>query len=292
MAFADRLRQNNTVLGSPAGSTFGQEAYFGQPPISGGFGNSGNIDIQGLINDQRMNQFNLRNRDISDFAAKTRIAGDESIRQENMRRIFDPNSGAMTTLRPQNTVYQPSPQELGQITPIDRAKLSLAREQVQGTPLDRAEFGLKQKQYELDKVKNDQIYGTKAADMERKATEAEQRLKLAYDKLQLDQGNATNIAAYRDAQMAATNAKMELMAQQHAAELAETKKYHEATIADMKAKLDQASGSSSTTKVNADGTEKTVTTTKGSQANNIPKAPTGWKYVPKPGGGWTAVKDK
>lgn len=269
MAFLDELRQRNTVLGSPAGGTYGQEAYFGQPPVGGGGFNSGggNIDIQGLINDQRMHQFNLRNRDISDFAAKTRITGDEAIRQENMRRIFDPNSGAMTTLRPQNTVYQPSIQEQGQITPIDQAKLSIAREQAQGTPLDRAEFGLKQKQYELDKTKNDQIYGTKQADMQRKADEAEANLKLAYNKLQLDQGNAANVAAYHDAQMNATNARMALMGQQHAADLAEQKRLHDAQIADMKTKLDQSANSGESVDVWTDDQgiqHRTTNTRKGS----------------------------
>lgn len=30
----------------------------------------------------------------------------------------------------------------------------------------------------------------------------------------------------------------------------------------------------------------------GGQPTNAPKAPAGWKYVPKPGGGWTAVEDR
>src|SRR5882672_3056476 len=106
MAFLDTLKQRNTILGSPAGSTYGQEAYFGQPPIrNAGFGVSGqDLDLSTFRDAEQQRQFNLRNRDITDFAAKTRIAGDESIRQENMRRLYNPDM--MHGGQP-NTVYQP-----------------------------------------------------------------------------------------------------------------------------------------------------------------------------------------
>lgn len=261
MAFLDTLRQRNIMPGVPAGNTFGNEMYYGQPPInaggiSGGFGDTGPMDP---FFENRM-----RNRDITDFAAKTRIAGDESIRQENIRRLFDPNSGLMTTLRPQNTVYQPSPSEMGAISPLDQAKLDLEKRKIDTVGgLDRAEFELKTKEYELDRLKNEQIYGTKNADMERKTADSEARLKLAYDKLQQDAGNAQNIAEYRDAQMRATQARMELMQQQHDAALTETKRMHDAQIKKYQDDLDLARNTETKTVIGEDGTERTVTVQKG-----------------------------
>lgn len=231
MAFLDTLRQNNRMLGTPAGGTYGNEMYYGQPPISGASGDGGNIDILGLMN-------HVRDRDLLDFKRRTRITGDETIRQENYRRMFDPNSGWMGN-QPQNVVYQRPPSEMDQIGPLDKAKLDLERRKIdESGGINRAELGLKGKEYELDKLKNEQIYGTKQADMERKTTDANQRLQLAYDKLQQDAGNAQNIAAYRQAQVDATNARMELMQHQHETDATETKRLHDATIAKMQAEMD------------------------------------------------------
>src|SRR5437016_3421628 len=199
MGFLDSLRQNNKVLGTPAGGTYGNEMYYGQPPIRN---TGGDIDIVGLMNE-------ARNRDLHDFAAKTRITGDEAIRQENYKRMYDPDrfstGGAAPT---QNTVYQRPPSELQQIGPLDLAKLGLEKEKIETAGgIDKAELGLKTKGYELDKLKNEQIYGTKQAEMERKADETNKRLQLAYDQLQAKQGDASSTAAYHQAQIDATNAR-------------------------------------------------------------------------------------
>src|SRR6266576_1981584 len=120
MAFLDSLRQNNRVLGTPAGGTYGNEMYYGQPPIRGASG-GGDIDIMGLMNE-------VRNRDLHDFERRTRITGDEAIRQENYRRMYDPDRFSTGGGAPgMNVVYQRPPSEVQQIGPLDRAKLDLEK---------------------------------------------------------------------------------------------------------------------------------------------------------------------
>lgn len=262
MAFLDTLRKRNEVLGQPAGATYGNEMYYGQPPIAGVGGFNNGPTYLDLSNEAVMEKNRDANRANSDFAYRTRVANDEAIRAENMRKIFDPNQ--LNFGRGMNVQYQPSIQEQGQITPIDKAKIDLEREKIQTVGgLDKAEFGLKNKQYELDKLKNEQIYGTKSADMERKSEEAEKRLRLAYDQLQARQGDASATAAYHQAQLAAQQARMELMATQHKSDLDETRRIHDAQMKKMRDDLDLATNSETKTVVDENGQEKTVTTRKG-----------------------------
>jgi len=228
----------------------GTGSYFGQPPVNPGYN----------PNEELRQAFDYRrNRDVSDHQVNANFDSDLSLKHDYLRSRMTPEALGI----PQNVVYNPPASEEG-ISPLDKAKLGLEGKRIDQTgKLADAELGLKDREFKLDKLKNDQIYGPKTADMERKTNEANQRLQLAYDQLQARQGDSAATSEYHRAQIDAANARHALEMTQKEADLTESKRLHDAQIKDIHDKAAQAGVTIETTGISDDGNIKTTVTRKG-----------------------------
>lgn len=299
MGFIDELRQRNTTNAlTDTGSTGGiATPRFGlQEP---------DVDPVSMANNMLPVYQRRLAIDRQDFEAKNNFMSDLSLKQQNLQRIFNPNQQQQG--QQPNVVFNP----LGTdgIAPVDKAKLDLEKQKLQqGQVTDKAELDLKQKALELDKEKNKNIYDTKQQDMQRKVDDADARLKLAFDRLNLDANNATAHANFNKAQMDATEARHALELTQRQKESDDRAALYEAQIKKMEddAALAREPVNKDVEMENDPATGKQrmkSVTTKGAGDLELPggeksKVPPdiqkkalsgGWKYVPKPGGGYTAV---
>lgn len=238
MAFLDNLQASGQQLGSP--SSGGSGAYFGQPSQDV---NSASDELNSMM--PLFHQ--IRNRNLQDFAAKTRIAGDESIRQNHLAKVFGFDRGGSSqggnSDGSPNVVYRP-PEKDPATTPIspfqaaglnlDRQKLALDASQGQ------AKQALGEKQFGLATQKNENIRDQKEADLTQKASEANRKLEQAQQRITNGEVNAEAIAQFHQSQMDAQKAQHELENHQKDAALAETTRLNDARIADIKDKADKA----------------------------------------------------
>lgn len=214
------------------------------------------------------NDAELRRRDMNDFRQKNQFMADLSNRQPNARNVFNPEGGMKQATAGMNTYLKEDPDR---ITPFQQAGLNLKKEDLgidraklaQSGKLGEEKLALSEKGHELDVKKNQQIFDTKHADMQRKSDEANSKLDLAERQLQSRQGDAMALAARHKAELDARTAQHELDNYRKDQALADTQKKHEAEIAAMNERLRQSRGSKTKTSLNAEGTEKTVETTKG-----------------------------
>lgn len=240
----------------------------------------------------------VKNRELEDFKAKANFANNLQLKQSQLQRTFNPNGNADGS---PNVVYQPGPSDMlrakgnAPIDPLDQAKLTLERDKLSSDKLDKStDNALNEKKFGLDQQKNEQIHQNKEDDLQRKADDSNNRLKLAYDQLQAKQGDAAAQLAFHQAQQEAKKAADNLKDQQHKAELAENIRVHDAQIKKMQDDYDALKNSVTVTELNPEGTKKTTTTAKGTQATKKrvavvgPKGekgtieegdtlPTGWK---------------
>jgi hypothetical protein len=244
MGFFDRLQSN------PGGSSI--------------YGNPGPADLDyttPLSVDQR-----LRERDMNDYMKKANFMSDLSLRQNRLRQVYggenqNPSAGM-------NTVFKDN-----SIPPLQMAKLKdeqtktgiAGRKADTAAALGEEKINLGQEKQDLDTKKNQNIYDTKQADLQRKHDEAQAKLGLAEKALQNKQNDAKTLSDYHDAQMKAAAARHDLeMSQkdkQHQASLDEMKRLHDAQIANMKGNQNVTTEEDT----NAEGTKRTKKTTKGSQ---------------------------
>lgn len=291
MGFLDSLRRNNAPLASPPPGQM-----LGGHPVSLGVAPPNPMDAA----ISAMEPFLLRqkNREIDD--AKNMMLFN-NIHQpggmpgmDRIRQIADPNQGM-------NVQYQPG------ITDFQKASLS---QNQQGLDLDRAKFGeakrtgdeklaLTGERLKLDVDKNNNIYETKQRELEQKIRDSDRDAAIARERIASGQDTAAARDLLSRAQIAATDAR-------HALDIAQRDNALEVqrneSIARIKNLEDQIAGRNSPTTEESTVTtddetgNQTRTTTKtpgraGATTTNpnAPKAPAGWKYIPKPGGGWTAV---
>lgn len=287
MAFLDDLQLKQS------GSQPSSSTYFGDPGRS-------SMSPSDAANALMPFFHQVRNRDIEDFKAKASFANNLQLKQPQLQKTFNPSGGGnLGTAAPQDVIYQPGPSDIlraqaaAPINPLDQAKLALEKDKLSSDKLDKStDNALNEKKFGLDQQKNEQIHQNKEDDLQRKSDDANNRLKLAYDQLTAKGQNAQTQLELHQAQMAAKQAADDLKDQQHKAELDETRRIHDAQIADMQAKMDALQNSTSVTELNPEGTKRTTTTTKGSPKKRVavigPKGekgtieegdtlPSGWK---------------
>lgn len=227
---------------------------------------SGSSDIRSIIGAIQPFINNMRTADLQNLQAEQQILNNPAmvpgIANPMMRNTMNPE-GRNVIYNAGMSEYQKANlglerEKMGTNTLLEREKLA------QSKNIGEERLKLQEGTLELNKLKNEQIYETKIKEMERKTEESESKLKLAQDALVGKEKSADALAAHREALIEATNARHALDLARRDAELAQKTAYQEAQIADMQKKLDAASNVTQTTAVNDDGTEKTVTTQRGS----------------------------
>lgn len=171
--------------------------------------------------------------------------------------------------QPMNTVFQQD------ITPYQAASLKLEKERINQTgQLGTERLNIQQQAQQLNELKNQQIYETKLIETERKVTDSENRLKLAYDQLAARQGDAKAQLEFRESQVAAINARHALDIARKDYALEEQKRVNESLIAAREAAIEAGKGSTTKTVLNEEGTERTTTVTRGTNNTTKPAAQT------------------
>jgi hypothetical protein len=228
-----------------------------------------------------------KQRDQMDMENEQKMANFNSnlqLKQERLRRLYaDPNMGYGTPGNPSgqpNVVFKDNHPD---ITPLQTATLDVQKERFADERKDK-DFAQNQAQQrtnlagqnlELEKKKNQQIYDTKQADLQRKADEAAARESLARDQMKGKENDFQALQRHRDAALESTNAKHALdlstKDRQHQEDLAELKRKHDAEIEALKAR-----GSSVTeTEVTPEGNKKKVTKKSGSDNSGKDNDPLG-----------------
>lgn len=216
----------------------------------------------------------IKDREFEDFQRKANFMSDLSLKQDRLRNVFNPAQQPQQSNQPMNVVMGKDP---NMITGYQKADLGMKQ---QGMDLERQKMGqtnrlgqqaldIKAQQGKLNQQKSDQISALKQADMERKISEAEQRFNLAKqgldnknttaeERIQLQKELAAAAQARHDAEMKMKDSQFKI-----------TNETHLKTIAEQEKELEQAKHTKTTTKLNEDGTEKVVTTEKGSAAKKV-----------------------
>jgi hypothetical protein len=252
MSFMDSLAAN------PSGSS----GIYGQ----GSRDNSGDqTSALWLVN-------SLKDREMNDFKDKANFMSDLSLKQDRLRRIYDQQDSQQQG--PQNTVMAKDP---NQMTGYEKGELGIRQQQLglesaklaQTGKMGEERIGIQRDQEKLNALKNQNIYDTKMADMERKANEATARMGQAHDALQANVNDHKAHLEFLKAKQEADDARHALERAQVDAKHAETKKKDDATIAALNKRVKDAEHTKVETNVNPDGTKKTVETTRGSAATRI-----------------------
>lgn len=256
-------------------------ALTGSPGGSGvyDFGGGKSFDSEEALS----NDAELRRRDVNDFKQKNQFMSDLTNRPPNtrMQSAFNPNGFAE---QPQNTpgamntsgMHTVMKEDPDRITPFQAAGLNIKREDLandrakitQTGKLGEEKLGLAEKGHELDVKKNQNIYDTKHADMQRKIDEANTKLDLAERQFQSKQGDAEALSKYHQAQMDATKAQHDLDNSRKDQQLEELKAQHKTQSDALRERLRQSGKSTTKTSLNATGTEKNVETTKGDSGDD------------------------
>jgi len=219
----------------------------------------------------------LRRRDMNDFMKKANFMSDLSMKQNRLQSIYGTNpmaSGASSSNvsggQPMNTFFREDPDR---ITPLQRETMNLKREDLgidrsriaQTSRLGSEKLALDKEGHALDVKKNQQIFDTKQANMERKFDEANKRLALAQDQLNQRANDSNARIELQRAQQEATTARHALDISRKDTQLEETRRMHQAQIDDILARRDQSSNVVQESEANPEGTKKVVTTKKGSK---------------------------
>lgn len=251
------------------------------PGGSGIYGQPGNQDSSGEALDL-LNK--VKDREMRDFKDKSQFMSDMSIKQDRMRRHFDPMLGQappsennqMNAQNPQgmNVVLGRDPNamtgyEKGQLG-IRQQGVNLNRDRLASSNrLGEEKLGVEKDKQQLAEEKNTNIRDTKMADIERKTNEANSKLELAQKALEAKtKAGEDTLQAHKDL-AAAVEERHKLEMQQKDTQFNETKKMHEAQIKKMEEDAKRAENTETTTEVDASGNKKTVTTKKGDSAGTI-----------------------
>lgn len=245
-------------------------AYFGDP----GQGNNGADSLTQLLPIFH----EIKNRELHDYEMKGRINQDLAIRQERQRLMFDPATGMGKTTNNEiskginNANPEMATAVKEDLTPQDKAKFGLEKSAqdiekskiAQQGKLGEERVGVQKAQEELNATKNENIHNIKMADMQRKVDEATQRMGLAYSQLEQRGNDSAAHLDFMKAKAAADEARFNLELTRRDAAHEETVRYHNARIDEANKRLEAAGQPTiESTEVNADGTHKTVTKSKG-----------------------------
>jgi hypothetical protein len=243
----------NSLSSNPSGS-----GIYGQPK------QETDDDVLELVNQ-------LRDREMRDFKDKSNFMSDLSLKQDRIRRIFDAEQQSQNQQQPQmNNVVAKDP---NQMTGYEKGQLGIRQQEAnidsqrlsQQGKLGQRALDIKSQQADLAQQKSDQINANKQADMERKINEANQKIQLAQQALEQKTDNAeARLQTNRDLAAAMEERhKLELAQKDHQFQI--TSEEHKKAMDIAQQKIDQSGESETTTEINADGTKKTVKTTRGSK---------------------------
>jgi hypothetical protein len=269
---------SNLAANSP-----GNSGIYGQP--------SSNTDdqtenVMSIVN-------NLKDREMRDFQNKANFMADLSIKQDRLRRLYDPatqqnmtngggpipGSGGQGNMNGSpNVVMGQSPTDM---TGYQKGELGLKQQALtqdkandaavlsQRQKLGQGALDIKQQGADLAQQKSDQINDLKQADLQRKIADADSKLQFAQQKL--DSTN-TNVEAHLAAQKelaAAVEArhKLEMDSKQH--QFDTVNKQHQEQITSLEQKVKDARNKKTTTNLSPDGSERTTTTQTGDAAKTV-----------------------
>lgn len=224
-----------------------------------GSGRSRTMDLGGVLSADS----ELRRRDMNDFKNKNQFMSDLSLRQNRLGNVFNTQTEQQ---KPMNVVFKDD-----SITPFQKAQLDIKKDDntidraklAQTSKLGEEKLDLAKAGHELDVKKNQNIYDTKHAEMQRKVDESNNRLGLAYDQLQNKQNDANSQINYHKAQMDALKAQHELDNHRRDSAAEETKRMHDAQIQALQDRIDQTGNTETTTELDESGKKRTVKVKKG-----------------------------
>ncbi len=224
----------------------------------------------------------LKDREMKDFKDKASFMSDLSLKQDRLKRLYDPeqqraniqgnaqlNQQGSSPMGGTNVVQGQDP---NQMTGYQKGELGIKQQELgqesqrinQQGKLGQEALNIKSDQEKLNQQKSDQINAEKGADLQRKTDEANKKLSLAQQALQDKTKSAEEqLQAHKDLKDAMEERfKLETARKQH--EFDVTSGQHQQTIDDLTKKLDEAKHTKTTTEIDASGNKKTVTTDKGS----------------------------
>lgn len=140
--------------------------------------------------------------------------------------------------KPMNVVFDNNIEER-KMTLAERESRNLQDYRTGSLAIDRDRLRLDREKGELAELKNQQIYDIKIADMERKVTDSERNLKLAYDRLNANQEDKVATQMFRQAQLDAMNARQALELAQRDRQLQENQRMNDARINQIGEQLNQ-----------------------------------------------------
>lgn len=214
----------------------------------------------------------LKDREFNDYKNKALFMSDLSLKQDRLRKVYgldgSQTSGQNQEQQPMNTVMAKDPDAMtgyqkAQIN-MDQQQLGLDKEKLaQSDKLGEERLGIQSDQQKLNQQKSDQINVQKQADMERKISEADQRIELARQGLEQKTTNAAETLAAHKEYQASVEERHKLELAQKDAQFKTVQEQHKAALKVAEDKLKQASKTQTTTQLNPDGTKKIVTTQRG-----------------------------
>src|SRR5436190_7723547 len=260
----------NSLMSNPGGSVYGQPGQMGMG------------DEMQLVN-------NLKDREMRDFKNKAAFMADLSLKQERMRDMYDP---AKMQAQMSPTGYTPPGMQQGgmntvlahdpnQITGFQKAELGQREKELgvrqsqvaQQGRLGQEALDIKSKQEALNQQKSDQINTAKQAEHERKIAEANAKLEHAQNVLQQRTESAeAQLKAHKDLAAAVEERhKAEMAMREH--QFNTTNELHTRQIESLERQRDEAAKqkgrTTTTTRVNPEGTERTTETRRGSAADTV-----------------------
>jgi hypothetical protein len=274
----------DNLAANPSGSS----SIYGQPATPS------NQDMLSVVN-------RLKDRNMQDFKEKANFMSDLSLKQDRLKRIYDTyqvnpldefrqsSQGPNGAQQPMNTVMAKDPNAL---TGYQKGELGIRQQGVdlesqrlaQAGKFGQGALDIKDAAQKLNQQKNDQINALKTADMQRKIDEANQKIQLATNALQQKSDSAeASLQAHKDLAAAVEERhKLEMIQKQNQFDMISSQ--HQQTIDALNKRLKQQSHQSTTTSVNPDGSQKTVTTDRGGDPNAPTQNPDGTYSVTAPDG--------
>lgn len=236
----------------------------------GGSSSPGMGDVLNIVNQ-------LKDREMRDFQAKSNFMSDLSLRQEaRMRNLFNPEGATQGGQNTQgmNTVVAHDP---NQITGFQRGELGVRQGELgvrqqqlaQTGKIGQERIDIQSAQQKLNQQKSDQINANKQADMQRKIDESNRKLELAQADLdRKTKAGEDTIQAHKDYQSAIEERhKLELAQKQHQFDV--TSEQHGKQIKALEERVKQTGKTTTKTRVNAEGTERTTETRRGAASDTV-----------------------
>jgi hypothetical protein len=252
------------------------------PRGSGIYGDNGPSNLSNELGTFMSVRKKQREDDENQGYRQANFQADLSNRMNRMNSIYGDNpmspgmgkpggpTGLVTGLNnPQmQTEYKENP---GTINPLQRETLNLKKEDLANdrekiratTALAKTRLGLSSDRLDLDTEKNQNIYDTKQADLQRKKDEADARLKLSEGQLKQKTNDAATQIQWHKDKMAADEARHQLEMAQKDAQLSSLQRYRDQQIEAQRRRGDLSEESTTTAERDDQGNVTKSTTKKG-----------------------------